>query len=76
MAALGVRVLASDWATHFLASMLLTLLHHIADSLAHQVVYFLDFFTRHHLVSQLVRVIDLVARELSFRLVADTAFVD
>ena len=47
MAAIEVRILASDWAANLLAPMLLTLLQRIADSLALQIVNFVYLLLCH-----------------------------
>jgi hypothetical protein len=65
-----------DGTAHFFAAMSLTLFDHVADSLALQVVDLVYFFCSHELFTKLIRIIDLVARELCLLLIADAALVD
>ena len=61
---------------HFFAAMSLTLFDHVAYSLALQVVNLVYFFCSHELFTELIRVIDLVTRELRLLLIADAALID
>lgn len=76
MSSLRVRVLTSDWTAHLLAVVLLTLLEGIADSLALQVVNLIHLFLCHEVCALVVRIVDLIAGELSLCFVADAALVD
>ena len=65
-----------DGTAHFFAAMSLTLFNHVAYSLALQVVNLVYFFCSHELFTELIRIIDLVTRELCLLLIADAALID
>lgn len=67
--------MSSHGAADFLAAVLLTFFHSVADPLALEVVDRIYFFVCHHFISQLVGIVNLVARELLLRFVADASFV-
>jgi len=55
---------------------LLTLFEGVANTLALQIVNFVDLLLRHKLLALLVRVVDFVAGELGLTLIASTAFIN
>ena len=71
-----IASLAANWAANFLALMLLTLLQLIAHAFAAEIINAVHLLLSHVLPPEVIRIVDFVAGELSFCLVADTALVD
>lgn len=71
-----VNTIAFNRTANIFAVMYLTFFHLITNTLALQSVNFLHFFLGHEFFSKMIRVINFIARELSFCLVADTSLVN